>query len=325
MEPLHASKLISVCRRAVLLAASISALGCGPKVEVERLPANPPSLPDQAALPLQGCATPALVPKGDVWLGPMNITPNGETSLVECVGSGNDVGTTRFVVNNVFIDKDEVTNECYQHCVDTGACKPPLDEAEIPAWTDAVRSTVPAILDQERAEAFCAFRGGRLASIAELARASQGDSIVVGSGEMLRRWGECFNDDLESPECSDLASHIRLGGFSAVRPDRPIRSDGRDVGPFGHYDLFGSQLELSITQFPGWYPENWCSPDEIAPRSFTNDPQANYAYYAPGVIAGSNYAFVVDGIPPDFFGAFGWNPYSNQNLSGARCAYDVVQ
>jgi len=309
----------------VVLLACPFVFGCGPTVEVEQRPAGPPPiLPNDAAPALQGCATPALVPKGDVWLGPMNVTPTGETSLVECAGSGNDIGTTRFVVNHVFLDKDEVTNECYQHCVDTGACKPPLDEAEMPAWTDAVRSKVPAVLDQERAEAFCAFRGGRLPSVAELARASQGDSIVVGSGALLRAWGKCFNEEIESPECLELASHIRLGGFAPYRPDRAIRSEIRDVGPFGHYDLFGAQIELTITQFPEWYPDNWCTTGQSAPGSFTNDPQANRAYYAPGLIAGANYVYVVDGFPPDLFGAFSWDPYSNQNLSGARCAYDVA-
>jgi hypothetical protein len=306
-----------------ILTAAWSTLGCAPVVEVPDGP--PPKLPEGAAPPLDGCNAPLLVPTGFVGLGPMII--EGGTGHYDTCGD-EDPGTAGFVVSDVFLDVDEVTNRCYRHCVDSGACLPPVvaQDPDAPEWIDPAAADFPAIVDQPRAAAFCAFRGGRMAAIAELARAAQGEALSIGQPELLHAWAECFEQDFESPDCAALALQAHDPGLVPLRPARPIRSETRDVGPFGHFDVWGSQAELSMTQFD-WYPDEWCTHEGAAPLTFSNDPNASYCYYMPGFTLATNYfAVVAEPAVSKLLVNFACGDSSfAPRLQGVRCAYDVAQ
>jgi formylglycine-generating enzyme required for sulfatase activity len=304
--------------RPTILAIALSTVACGPTVEVERAS---PILPDEAAPPLAECSAPLLVPEGAVWLGPIGF----EHGILQKNSCENGVGTTRFTVGDVFLDADEVTNGCYRHCVDAGACLAPnsLNDPDAPDWTDPTITDFTAVLDEERAEAFCAFRGGRLASIAELARAMQADALSVAQPEIFKAWESCFAEDFASSECTALRTHAHVPGDGPLRPMQAIRSEPRDIGPFGHYDLFGSQAEVSATKFPPIaYPKEWCNDGAFAPITYSTQADASRIYHLPGVLIGDSYLTAASGAN-NFF-TFTMYGLPSPSLGGARCAYDVI-
>lgn len=303
---------------AVVLIA-LSTVACGPTVEIQR-PA--PTLPSDVAAPLAECATPLLVPEGAVWLGPINLNKHRKLQENSC---DNDPGTVRLTVADVFLDVDEVTNGCYRHCVEAGACPAPSmpDDPNGAEWDDPAVTHFAAVLDEARAEAFCAFRGGRLASIAELARAMQGELLAVAQPEIFGAWESCYAAEFESSECIALRSHAFFPGEGALRPMREIRSEPRDVGPFGHYDVFGSQAEVTATKFPSnGYPKNWCEEGAVAPMTYSMEADAMRAYHLPGVALRYGYqaAVIANGLMNLF--TFSWYGPSSTSITGARCAYD---
>ncbi|HMY21099.1 MAG TPA: hypothetical protein PKA58_32475, partial [Polyangium sp.] len=300
---------------------ALSAVACGPTVEIRQ---GSPTLPEDAAPPLAECAAPLLVPEGAVWLGPINLDEYGHLRENSCE---NGVGTVRLTVADVFLDPDEVTNGCYRHCVEEGACPTPsmADDPNGPAWDEPAVTHFAAILDEARAEAFCSFRGGRLASIAELARAMQGDELGVAQPEIFDAWKSCYAADFESSECMALRSHAFFPGDGSLRPMREIRSEPRDVGPYGHYDVFGSQAEVTATKFPpNGYPKYWCEDGAFAPMTYSMEPDASRAFHLPGVLLRDGYqaAVVSHGLSNLF--TFTWYGPPSASVTGARCAYDVA-
>jgi len=202
-------------------------VGCG---EVVVLDEDPPpilvALPDGAAPDVDGCTPPNLVPRGSVWLGYVAIDNHGEVAPWPCGEDAFWMGSRRFTEGPVFLDVDEAPTVCYGACVHGGACAP-LD-GEVVA------------LDRANAEAFCAFRGGRLPSVPELQRATQGDALSFGPPALYEEWRACYFDGFASTECKELKEHA----FGAAAPFP------RDVGPFGHRDLFGGLMEFTLSKAP---------------------------------------------------------------------------
>lgn len=210
------------------------------------------ALPPHAAPAVGGCTPPTIVPHGRAWVGMFLINAAGLSSLdsfdnPNCyVGGG--MPAHPFAVAAFFLDVDEATNGCYQHCVRSGACAAPvpIEDSAFPSWDDPGRSDWPVIVDHARAEAFCGWRRGRLPSAAELTRASHGDAESIAGPGFIEQWRLCFNQKFESPECQRL--HARA--LPDDHPVEPIRSYPDDQGPFGHFDLFGSQADLTLSLPP---------------------------------------------------------------------------
>jgi hypothetical protein len=134
------------------------------------------------------------------------------------------------------------------------------------------------IVDHARAEAFCAWRHGRLPSAAELTRASHGDAESICGPGFIDSWRTCFHQKFASADCQRL--HARA--LPENRPVEPIRSYPLDQGPFGHFDLFGSQADLTQSLPPQTDAEEraYCStPDDAPdPRTF-GAPGADPLWY----------------------------------------------
>ncbi len=304
--------------RAITAIAATFSCACGGRASVENgEDYDPPTLPPTAAPEKDGCAAPLIVPQGQAWVGGMH-WHDGELVPNDCDTPGGTVGI-RLFVPDFFLDQDEVTNACYWHCVDAGVCLPPHSVPDGPdaPWDDpSVREYPVYQIDGAMAEAFCAWRGGRLASIAELMRAEHGGAVAVLNPALTELWLACASDQ-KPPDC-DVVSDL-VWSWPA-----PVRSWELDIGPFGHYDLAGSVPELTMTHLPGTTEER----DALCSIPLdTTDPQT--------LGSGGRAGFVLAGNllePPVEGGQVWWvvqgavddqgNPVPLEG--GVRCAYDPL-
>jgi formylglycine-generating enzyme required for sulfatase activity len=300
--------------RAIAVAALAFVFGCSAQVSVEK---EPPVLPPEAAPDVADCAPPLLVPEGRAWLGSMRWR-GGKLVTVGC-DAPNATVTLRLVVPDFFLDQDEVTNACYRLCVDAGACASPLvvprtgDVEPWPHWEEASMRQVPAQrLDGAMAEAFCAWRGGRLPSLAELIRAEHGQAVAVVNSALTELWLVCAQEP-EPQECGEIWDRVYSW-------PSPVRSWNLDQGPFGHFDLAGSVVELTRTGLPATVEEQeaLCTIplDATDPGSFGSGERVGFAtagHLLTSPIEGDTVAPLVQGSV-DGTGVKG----------GVRCAYDPL-
>jgi formylglycine-generating enzyme required for sulfatase activity len=280
-------------------------------------------LPPDIAPPLEACAGPIPVPSGSAWIGPFSFNELGETTPKSKCGAQISLWVSRKLhVARFYLDPDEVTNGCYRHCVDAGACLPPLSAPEAPApWTDPTVERFAVSVDRDRAASFCHFRGGRLPSLAELALACE-DSETLCTHEFLVQWIQCVKLDYASAECEHLLARALPDG----RPFQPVGSDARDVGPFGHRDLFGSQYELTLTEPPHTPNEiaEYCALTENAPDPKTfSTAGIGYFNFAPAI---SFKSYVEMGLILPESSSIGSHEFDSGEFPfavGFRCAYDV--
>jgi formylglycine-generating enzyme required for sulfatase activity len=291
-------------------------LGCGSTVNSEEPDGGPEVLVLPPGTPpvVDECAAPLPVPSGNAWAGGLRWI-DGQIVANECdpPGQYGMVGL-RLMVPGFFLDVDESTNRCYGRCVDEGACAAPEPMDGAPGWDDPTMADVPASVDHVRADAFCTWRGGRLPSTAELIRAGHADALAMLNPALLELWITCRTGPAEPKpaECQQLEE--RVNAWPA-----PIRSWSLDRGPFGHYDIAASTIELPMTKLPASSAEE----DALCtiPAGAT-DPQ-HFGSYGPfGYHPSVNF---LDG------------PYDDRDLAwvifgsddgalrgGARCAYDPV-
>jgi formylglycine-generating enzyme required for sulfatase activity len=219
----------------------------------------------------------------------------------------------RLTVPSFFLDPDEATNGCYRHCVESGACRPPEpvpSAPDAPPWDDESMRLVPAqLLDPVMADAFCAWRGGRVPSLAELGRAEHGDAVAVVNEALTELWLDCAAEP-KPDECATVYDHLYDSW-----PD-PIRGLELDRGPFDHYDLAGSVVEITMTGVPNNEEEDdaLCAlHDAVDPRTFGSGPRAGFWSLGnllyPPEDGTSVYADV-------------WSSTEDGVDGGVRCAYD---
>jgi len=292
----------------ILFAPILFLMGCSEVSVIEEDPAPAPVvLPDGAAPPVDGCTSPNLVPRGFVWLGEVLVGPHGELMPWACGNKHDPMGTRRFTVGPVFLDADEARVDCYDACVQEGSCSPLDGEA--------------VALDRTSAETFCAFRGGRLPSLAELQRAAQGEALSIGPIDIYEEWRTCYFADFAAAECVELQQHAYWGGPSL----------SRDVGPFGHKDLFGSNPEFTLSTLPlsDHDIDAYCNAADGADAPLSFSTSGRPLTFGPGFLLakGGYYEAVTSNESP-------WGPSTVSNwftmdqaeeaatLRGVRCAYD---
>lgn len=147
------------------------------------------------------------------------------------------------------MDRREVSNSGYQACVDAGACDAPDWDscrvytqrglqlaAEVPATVR--RPEHPAVcVDVARAEAFCAWRGGRLPTAVEWERAARGGET------RLQPWGRFWSPALANWGERDMGGFPIAGRLDGHELTAPVdaMSDGRS--PEGIEQLLGNVAE----------------------------------------------------------------------------------
>jgi hypothetical protein len=168
------------------------------------------------------------------------------------------------------------------------------------------------------AEAFCAWRGGRLPSLAEMGRAEHGGAVAVMNADLTQLWRDCAAAPQPAPppepkpeKCGEIWE--RIYGEST-----PVRDWELDRGPYGHYDLALSALEFTMTHM--WDSkdelEALCSlslnPDTIDPKTLGSGRNMGFRH---GVNLDSD---VVEGE------GVGWAITGDPLEGGVRCAYDPI-
>ncbi len=307
---------------AVVLAVTLSACsadivqgygGAGGRPE---LPA-PPNLEQYS-----DCPALLLVPGGDAWVGFFKVNENYEVERLTCDDPdwGGLMATKRLNVSSFYLDEDAVTNGCYAHCVSERACPEPPTLEKGSAWDAAAVSNFPVVATLASGEAYCRWRGGRLPSAAELARASHGASPNVTTDEAFARMIACWEqDDPQTPECRYMFNRAYVEANPA-----PIRDDPLDVGPYGHWDLFGSRSEITQTAAPRVQDAAYCAlPDGASdPRTFDDGDESRLAFNPARSLRNA--------VPETFIGdlinsALQQGRGTKPATVGARCAYDPEQ
>jgi len=204
----------------------------------------------------------------------------------------------RVRLSGFFLDRREVTVAEYEACVRVGRCKAPPYARGARRFQQA---TFPVTLvTWDDAQTFCAFRGARLPTEAEFARAARG-----ANGRRFP-WGQLPNDH--------LANHGRLGldvtdaqdGFAELSP---VGSFNAGRTPDGFLDLAGNAAEWVQDRYAVQYPD--------APVTDPNGPDAAVATSA-RVVRGGSYESALAWLRGAARGAF--LPAERRPSLGFRCA-----
>ncbi len=273
------------------------------------------------------CSDPVFVTAGTTVLGELEVRgekglPEARESWTVSLGDCRDwagwAPARALMVYGFYLDVDEVSASCYDDCVAVGECVPrTLGEA----------AGASAYLDQSMTEAFCSFRGGRLPTAAELSRAANGGELSLGPPTMFDLWTHCMDHRTASwnAPCQDLASRNLPSLFD--RHDHLLRAEERDVGPFGHYDLFGGLAERTVSRLgDSKSAADWCGPEHMDdPGTFGTGPRV---VFQPALLMGQDSYTLGD----TYFwfeqrGLLHEDAFVDPEqapILGARCAYDAA-
>jgi formylglycine-generating enzyme required for sulfatase activity len=155
-------------------------------------------------------------------------------------------------LDDYYIDKFEVTNGDYQVCVDEGVCSPPEKTSSLtreeyfgnPEFAD-----YPVVwINWNKATTYCEWRGARLPSEAEWAKAAR------GTDGWLFPWGNEYAV-LLSNTCGLEGEHVE--GLSDTTP---VGSYPDGASPYGVMDMAGNAFEWVAD----WYGRDYYqeSPDK---------------------------------------------------------------
>jgi formylglycine-generating enzyme required for sulfatase activity len=121
-----------------------------------------------------------------------------------------------------WIDRLEVTNAHYRQCVEAGACAEPEN---LRYYQDPRYAEHPVVyVTWNDAQAYCAWRGGRLPSEAEWEKAARGPQ------GWEYPWGN-------QPDCGRLNADNRIGGT------QPVGRYPAGASPYGALDMAGNVWE----------------------------------------------------------------------------------
>lgn len=296
-------------------------ISCGGRSELPEL-APPPLTANYN--PSAHCSAPAYVPGGPTALGKVEVHGDGgyagqRESWTVSLGDCHDwhfAPARDLSVQGFYLDVDEIGAGCYDDCVAAGQC---------PARTLGETADASAYLDQSMAESFCEFRGGRLPTVAELSRAANGGEVSIGPPELFEEWTHCldYQGGAWDDSCAPLLNHLP---DRFERHDHALRAISEDVGPFGHYDLFGGLAERTASRLAD--PDSttdWCSAADLDdPGTFGDwsrvvfQPALSIA--SAGYIGGERYWFEQRGLlREDVLMDEAMVP-----IVGARCAYEAA-
>jgi formylglycine-generating enzyme required for sulfatase activity len=143
----------------------------------------------------------------------------------------------RVLVESFWLDRREVSYREYSRCVDAGRCGPPdyagahrLEQDDLPV----------VFVTHEDASRFCAFRGARLPTEAELERAQRGTTRRVFP------WGARFNGGAANHGRTGMATSDDSDGYDELAP---VQSFPAGHSPEGIENLSGNVAEWTSSRF----------------------------------------------------------------------------
>ena len=313
-EPTIAGSPFSAWGTLLLTAGLVS---CGGNVVVEAEEAPTYTLAPGAAPPLAGCAAPRLVPAGTAWIGNMELLDvKGSLAPLGCEWNRMLPGRS-FFVDAFFLDTNQLVNGCYASCLDEGECE---TQPNAPAPAEQF---LP--LRRDEAELFCAFRGGRLPSLPEMARATQAERLSIGAPETFSAWLDCEKQDYADASCQE-----RKATAWGV-PIDTVASDPADVGPFGHHDVNSGLPELTITDYVNSEEDyqRYCEWPQDVPAPQTFGPAiGQVVLWGPSfqleLNIGGALANVGSAYPFELSAAARFATWNDAPLATVRCAYDAI-
>lgn len=314
----------------VLLSSAL--IGCGARVI--QISTDDPDTPDAGTGAQDASPDPSL---DDVWMypacGTVDFIPAGparvgtwvydseasQFRLPELCSKTRLVGNRSVRVDEFWLDNTPTTNICYSECVKRGVCPPPTHDRADPdsrSWLDDHKLGNPVYVTHRQASEFCAWRGGHLPSLAQLARAAQGDSDVPGVPSLTAEAIRCH----EEPEVdADACRRLELISVPPSEP-YPVGRAAYDVGPFGTLDIYGSVGEWTRTFYTNG-SDAFCalsdgSPDFVTfPQHDPEHPQYVVVSYAATIRQALSH-------PTRGFGYGLWSAAEPRFDLGFRCAYD---
>ncbi len=205
--------------------------------------------------------TMVLIPAGEFTMGGTT-----EHSLAECTKLFAKAAATyckeeyfmdetpshRVYLDSFYVDKHEVTNVLYKACVDANVCKPPSQsgsETQNAYYGNSEFDNYPVIwVDWYMAQAYCAWRGGRLPGEAEWEKAARGDSA------QYYPWGDSFEGS-KANSCDkncprDFADKTIDDGFKETAP---VAAFPEGASVYGVLNLSGNVAEWVAD----WYADNY--------------------------------------------------------------------
>ena len=267
---------------AILVLAGCTATEATPEVTpfdtVTPLPTFTP-IPSIAPLPTQPLFTPTATIEPsptslpwqivDAYGEPMAIVPEGEFIQGSDTGFPDEVPVRTVWVDTFYLDLYEVTNSDYARCVDDGVCHPPrrtdccTEQPGAPiAFPDYYANPdfadYPVIfISWFDAQAYCTWRGARLATEAEWEKASRG---VDGR---TYPWG----DDEPRPDLLNFTWPEVEFEEKPLYTTSPVGSYPLGVSPYGIFDLAGNVYEWVEDRYAADYYtyaplENPSGPDD---------------------------------------------------------------
>ena len=214
-------------------------------------PVLPGHLGDTWTRPADG-AVMVYVPAGEFSMG---LSDDGLASLLEVLAEldpeysrakwldhlGEELPAHPVSLDGFWIDRTEVSNAQYRHCVEAGGCQAPndCDQGEGKStFGDRSKTDHPVVcVDWYGAQDYCAWAGGRLPTEAEWEYSAR------GLQDVFLPWGDAWGETLEAP----------LANLCDVNCPSEQRDAGYDDG-------------YARTAPVGTYPEgaSWCGAQDMA-------------------------------------------------------------
>ncbi|MGC4119682.1 MAG: SUMF1/EgtB/PvdO family nonheme iron enzyme [Myxococcales bacterium] len=166
--------------------------------------------------------------------------PGGTFAMGSASGAQDELPVHAVAISAFDIDRTEVTNARYAACVAARACQAPQlssSNRRTHYFDDPAFADYPVIfVDHDRAQAYCAFAGGRLPTEAEWELAARGTL-----DHRTYPWGD------ETPDCSRANMHGCVGDTDRVGA-RP-----RGASPYGLMDMAGNVWEWTSDWYDAAY------------------------------------------------------------------------
>jgi formylglycine-generating enzyme required for sulfatase activity len=275
--------------------------------------ANTPALPPTGPTPSPDGST--LLADGpdhiDAFGVPMRLVPagrfmmgsNADTALAECERFGIDCKREWFIreepvhevyLDAYYIDKYEVTNKFYKACVDAGVCSPPIQSRSFMRddyYGNSEFDDYPVVfVNWNMAETYCEWRGAKLPTEAQWEKAAR------GTDERIFPWG----DDID----------YKYANFDQIIRDTTMVSQYEEgKSPYGVYDLAGNTVEWVHDWYSEMYYQNSPSSNPIGPDQGDGRVVRGGSWYDKDQIRSA--------------WRDGWEPFTNRDGIGFRCAVNV--